>query len=191
MVLDGRRHPACVLSGASMKRIIALSTLLFLWLGSSGVQAQLLPDNTQLNVQSVNRWMQSNRDLSPFVAAIDARFLTPAAFTDFDAMTSVEQDAYIEQVLQEDGLIGAAQTAVKRHGWKSLGEYMRLSSRLGNAIAAYFLWGDLDKVSEAQREQLKEKADPAVLAVPQADIEFIRRNEKALQTYIQAYSAGK
>ena len=68
---------------------------------------------------------------------------------------------------------------------------MRLSSKLGNAIAAYFLFGDLDKLTEEQAKQLKEKADPAILAVPRSDIEFIKRNEKSLQQYIKAYGAGR
>ena len=80
---------------------------------------------------------------------------------------------------------------IQKHGWKSVGEYMRLSTRLGNAIAAYFLLGDLGEVTEEQARQLKEKADPAVLAVPRSDIEFIKRNEKTLQQYIQAYGAGR
>jgi hypothetical protein len=46
-------------------------------------------------------------------------------------------------------------------------------------------------VTEEQQKQLKEKADPAVLAVPKSDMDFIKRNEKALQKYIQAYGAGR
>ncbi|HSX50943.1 MAG TPA: hypothetical protein VLF09_08310, partial [Cellvibrio sp.] len=85
----------------------------------------------------------------------------------------------------------AANQIAQKHGWKSVGEYMRLSTKLGNAIAAYFLFADLGKVTQEQEQQLKEKADPAVLAVPKSDIEFIKRNEKALQQYIQAYGAGR
>jgi hypothetical protein len=153
--------------------------------------AQLLPDNNNLNVQSVNRWMQSNRDMAPLIQAIDARHLTPESFKTFEALTPVQQDQQIEIMLREDKLLAQADVAVRQHGWKSVGEYMRLSATLGNAIAAYFLFGDLGKVTEEQAKQLKEKADPAILAVPQQDIDFIRRNEKTLQQYIQAYGAGR
>lgn len=163
--------------------------LMILMVASS--HAQLLPDNNNLNVQSVNRWMKSNRDMAPLVQAIDARYLTPEAFKAFEALAPVQQDQQIELVLREDNLLEQAAKVVRLHGWKSVGEYMRLSTKLGNAIAAYFLFGDLGKVSEEQAQQLKEKADPSVLAVPQADIEFVRRNEKTLQQYIQAYSAGR
>lgn len=153
--------------------------------------AQLLPDNQGLNVQSVNRWMKSNRDMAPVIQALDARHLTPESLKAFDALTPVQQDQQIELVLREENLLDYADTVVRRLGWKSVGEYMRLSTKLGNAIAAYFLFGDLGKVTEEQAQQLKEKADPAVLAVPLADIEFVRRNEKTLQQYIQAYGAGR
>lgn len=153
--------------------------------------AQLLPDNNNLNVQSVNRWMQSNRDMAPLIQAIDMRHLTPESFKTFEALTPAQQDQQIEIMLREDKLLTQADRVVRQHGWKSVGEYMRLSTKLGNAIAAYFLFGDLGKVTEEQAKQLKEKADPAVLAVPPQDIDFIRRNEKTLQQYIQAYGAGR
>ncbi len=54
----------------------------------------------------------------------------------------------------------------------------------------YFMFGP-GKVEAIQEKQLKEKADPAVLAVPKSDIDFIKKNEKALQKYIQAYGAGR
>ncbi len=106
-------------------------------------------------------------------------------------MAPSEQDKKIAALLQAKHLQTSVDQVLQKHGWKSVGEYMRLSTRLGNAIAAYFLFGDLGKVTEEQAKQLKEKADPAVLAVPPSDIEFIKRNEKALQQYIQAYGAGR
>ena len=53
------------------------------------------------------------------------------------------------------------------------------------------MFGDTQKMTEEQAQQLKGKADPAVLAVPRSDIEFVKRNEKTLQHYIQAYGAGR
>jgi hypothetical protein len=152
--------------------------------------AQLLPDNNNLNVQSINRWMQSNRDMAPLMQAIDARHLIPESLKDFEALTAAQQDQHIEQLLSEDKLLEQANRVVRQHGWKSVGEYMRLSTKLGNAIAAYFLLGDLGQITEEQRKQLTEKADPAVLAVSQQDIDFIRHNEKMLRHYIQAYGAA-
>ncbi len=174
-----------------MRVIVAAIATIFLNLILAPANAQLLPDNRNLNVQSVNRWMQSNRDMAPLVQAVEAYHLTPESFKNFEALSPLQQDEQIERLLSDANLLLQANRVVHQYGWKSVGEYMRLSTKLGNAIAAYFLFGDLGKVTPEQAQQLKEKADPAVLAVPQADIEFIRRNEKTLQQYIQAYSAGQ
>jgi hypothetical protein len=153
--------------------------------------AQLLPDNKTLNAQSVQRWMQTNRDMAPIVQVIDTMNATEAALKAFESLSPLEQDQKINEVLKANNLLENANQVTRKYGWKSVGEYMRLSTRLGNAIAAYFLLGDLGRVTEEQQKQLKEKADPAVLAVPKSDMDFIKRNEKALQKYIQAYGAGR
>ncbi len=165
--------------------------IFLLWGMAAPSYAQFLPDNSKLNVQSVNRWMQSNRAMAPLVQAIDSHHLTPESFSAFEALTPVQQDQKIEHILREENLLSQANAVVRQYGWKSVGEYMRLSTVLGNAIAAYFLFGDLGSVTEEQAAQLREKADPAVLAVPPQDIEFIRHNEQTLQQYIQAYGAGR
>ena len=158
---------------------------------SLAVQAQLLPDNKSLNVDSVHRWMQTNRDIAPVVQFIDSTHTNDAELKAFESLSPSEQDKKIEIVLNTNGRQKIAQEVLGKYGWKSVGEYMRLSTKLGNAIAAYFLFGDLGRMTAEQAEQLKGKADPAVLAVPQSDIDFIKKNEKTLQNYIQAYSAGR
>jgi len=169
-----------------------MSCLFFCVITLSGlVQAQLLPNNKTLNAQSVQRWMQTNRDIAPIVQATDEMTPTNEAIKAFDALPPAEQDAKINAFLQEKNLLESANAIAARHGWKSVGEYMRLSTTLGNAIAAYFLLGDLGRVSDEQKKALREKADPAVLAVPEIDIAFIKSNEKTLQQYIQAYAAGR
>lgn len=153
--------------------------------------AQLLPNNNSLNAQSVQRWMQTNRDMAPIIQVVDGMNSTDAEIKAFDALPALEQDQKINALLKANNLQDTANHIIQKHGWKSVGEYMRLSSKLGNAIAAYFLFGDLGKVTEEQAKQLKEKADPAVLAVPRSDIDFVKRNERALQQYIKAYGAGR
>lgn len=162
-----------------------------IWGLSLAASAQLLPDNINLNAQSVQRWMETNRDIAPIMQAIDSMNTTDAEIKTFDALPSIEQDKKIDALLKSKNLKVTADQIIQKYGWKTVGEYMRLSTKLGNAIAAYFLFGDLGRVTEEQAQQLKGKADPAVLAVPNSDIEFIKRNEKALQQYIQAYGAGR
>lgn len=164
-----------------------------LWLSvfcCSLAQAQFLPNNTALNVQSVQRWMDSNRDLSPIVQTVDTMHRTDADLKLFDNLPAAEQDQRINQFLQQKNMLQAANTIAVGRGWKSVGEYMRLSSKLGNAIAAYFLLDSLVNLNAEQKKALRDKADPAVLAVPAADIDFVKANEKLLQQYIQAYSQG-
>ena len=174
-----------------MKTVLLNVTAWMLAICCASVSAQLLPDNKNLNVQSVTRWMQTNRDIAPIIQLVDSMNATEAELKIFEALPPVEQDQKINALLKSSNLLDSANHITQKHGWKSVGEYMRLSTKLGNAIAAYFLFGDLGKVTEEQAQQLKEKADPAVLAVPKSDIEFIKKNEKALQKYIQAYGAGR
>ncbi len=157
----------------------------------ASASAQLLPDNKNLNAQSVSRWMQTNRDIAPIVQVVSSMNASDAELKTFEALPAAEQDRKIDALLKSKNLVEAANQIVQKHGWKSVGEYMRLSTKLGNAIAAYFLFADLGKVTPEQEQQLKDKADPAVLAVPKNDIDFIKKNEKALQQYIQAYGAGR
>lgn len=153
--------------------------------------AQLLPNNNSLNAQSVERWMQSNRAMAPVMQLLDGMSTTAADMAAFDALAPLEQDQKINAFLTQKNTLDTANKLANSYGWKSVGEYMRLSTRLGNAIAAYFLAGDLAKLPEEQAKMLREKTDPAILAVPQQDIAFIRANEKPLQQYIKAYAAGR
>ena len=174
-----------------MSRVFFNCIIWILSICCASANAQLLPDNKSLNAQSVARWMQTNRDIAPIVQVVDSMNATDAALKAFEALPPVEQDQKINTALQANNLLESANQITQKHGWKSVGEYMRLSTKLGNAIAAYFLFGDLGKVTEEQQKQLTEKADPAVLAVSKSDIDFIKKNEKALQKYIKAYGAGR
>ena len=153
--------------------------------------AQLLPNNNSLNAQSVERWMQSNRAMAPVMQLLDGLNPTAEALATFDQLPVAEQDQQINNFLSQKHMLDAANRIANSYGWKSVGEYMRLSTRLGNAIAAYFLTSDLAKLPEDQAQRLRETSDPAILAVPDTDIAFIRVNEQPLQQYIQAYAAGR
>jgi hypothetical protein len=153
--------------------------------------AQLLPDNTSLNVQSVQRWMDSNRDFSSVIQALDALHKSEDDLKKFDALSANEQDKKIADFLQKNNLWESTAAITMRHGWKSAGEYMRLSTKLGNAIAAYFFTQEIASLSESQKKSLRAKTDEAVLNTPQEDIVFVKAHETLLKTYIQAYSKGR
>lgn len=171
-----------------MKVRFVLLSLLFV---ASSAMAQLLPDNTSLNANSLARWMQSNREFAPLIQVIDELNSTAESLAAFENLSTREQDVKIQEFLQRKNVYAAAKDVAQRHGWNSIGEYMRFSTTLGNAIAAYFLLGDLSSVSEEGGKALRDKADPAILAVPKSDIEFVRAHEKILKQYIQAYGLSR
>lgn len=135
--------------------------------------------------------MQSNRAMAPIMQLLDGMNTTAEALKAFDELSPAQQDQRVNDYLMKKEMLEAANGIAVAHGWKSVGEYMRLSTKLGNAIAAYFLMSDLAQLPAEAATALREKADPAILAVPKTDIAFIKANEKPLQQYIQAYAAGR
>ncbi len=155
------------------------------------VHAQFLPDNTSLNVQSVQRWMSSNRDFASVMQKLDTMHKSEEELKKFEALPAPQQDAKITEFLQRNNLLQSVTAIAGRHGWKSPGEYMRLSTRLGNAIAAYFFAQEVAGLTEAQKKAVRAKADPAVLNTPNEDIAFVKSHETLLKAYIQAYASGR
>jgi hypothetical protein len=166
-----------------------LAIILFFW--GNLAQAQFLPNNTALNVQSVQRWMESNRDFKAILNVLDAMHSTENDLKKFDALSPSDQDKKINDFLREKQYLEIATSIAVRHGWKSVGEYMRLSTKLGNAIAAHFLVEETKNLTPKQKKQVHEKTDPSVLAVPAEDIVFVNKNETLLKSYIQAYAQGR
>jgi hypothetical protein len=160
---------------------------IFLICLSLNTQAQFLPDNKTLNAQSLDRWMKSAGEMAAVVEVIDSMHATDEDLKQFDDLTVVEQDQKIQVFLTQKNQWTTAEQIAKKHGWKSPGEFRRFSTKLGNAIAAYFSKKDQEGLTADQIKQLQEKMDPAVLAVPETDIEFVQKNEKQLQRFIQGY----
>lgn len=153
--------------------------------------AQFLPNNTALSVQSVQRWMESNRDFAGVIQTLDEMHKTEEDSKKFDVLPAAEQDQKIAAFLIQKNQLETANAIAARHGWKSTGEYIRLSTKLGNAIAAYFFTEENAHLSEVQRKALRAKTDPAVLNAPAEDIAFVKANENLLKSYIQAYAKGR
>ena len=165
--------------------------ILVLVFSSSLSFAQFLPNNSILSVQSVQRWMDSNRDFTSVIQVLDEMNKTEADLKKFDALPAAEQDQKITVFLQQKKLLESSSAIASRHGWKSVGEYVRLSTRLGNAIAAYFFTEETARLPAEHKQALRVKTDPAILAAPQEDITFVKNNEKLLKDYIQAYAKGR
>lgn len=167
------------------------SVLAFFLLFVNLSYAQFLPNNTVLSVQSVQRWMESNRDFAGVIQVLDEMHKTEEESKKFDVLPAVEQDQKITAFLIQKNQLETANAIAARHGWKSTGEYIRLSTKLGNAIAAYFFNEESSHLSDAQKKALRAKTDSAVLNAPPEDIAFVKANENLLKNYIQAYSKGR
>lgn len=152
---------------------------------------QFLPNNTVLSVQSVQRWMESNRDFAGVIQVLDGMHKTEDDLKTFDTLPAADQDQKITAFLIKNNQLESANAIATRHGWKSPGEYMRLSTKLGNAIAAYFFSEETAKLSDVQKNALRAKTDPAVLNAPKEDVAFVKANENLLKNYIQAYAKGR
>lgn len=172
-----------------MKLIKTVCALLFLCSCTQSF-AQFLPDNTTLNVQSVQRWMASNRDFSTIMQTLDGMHASEDDLKRFEALPAAEQDQKIAGFLQKNNLLHSTMTITAQHGWKSPGEYMRFSTRLGNAIAAYFFTLQMANLTEDQKKSVRAKTDAAVLNVSAEDIAFVKSNETLLKAYMQGYSKG-
>jgi len=169
-------------------KIFLLLVLLFV---SSVSAAQLLPDNTRLTLESVQRWMASNRDFAPIIQILDTMHTSDDALKKFEMLPIAIQDQKIFDFMRKHQMFEKSQQIASHHGWKSVGEYMRLSTKLGNAIAAYFFANDSAKLSQEQKKALHEKTDAAILAAPVEDVHFVKSHEKLLKSYIQAYADGR
>jgi hypothetical protein len=167
------------------------SVFAFLLLYVNLSYAQFLPNNTVLSVQSVQRWMDSNRDFSSVIQVLDGMHKTEDDLKKFDTLPAADQDQKITAFLIQKNQLEAATAIAVRHGWKSPGEYIRLSTKLGNAIAAYFITEEIAHLSEVQKKALIAKTDAAVLNAPKEDIAFVKANENLLKNYIQAYAKGR
>ncbi len=160
---------------------------LYLFCFSGATEAQFLPDNKTLNSQSLERWMKSNVEMAPIIELIDSVHVTDQDLKQFDELSAEDQDKKIQQFLMKKQQWDLADQTARRYGWKSPGEFRRWSTKLGNAIAAYFSKKDQQGLTADQIKQLQEKMDPVILAVPETDIQFVQQHEKQLQRYIQGY----
>lgn len=172
-----------------LKSFSLFSSLVFVFV-SLCTQAQLLAvtPSTTLNEQLLTRWMKTNVEIRSYAAVINEMFPTENEAKAFDQLNAQDQDRLVNQYLQKKGLFEPLNTNIKKLGWTGVADYMRASSRIGNAIAAYFFQDKIKRLTEEQKKAVREKEDPAVLAVNANDIEFIRTHEKILQQHISQYS---
>ena len=172
--------------------LIARSTfcvsLLVLMLAAS-VLAQPLRV-TPLTHSVLERWMITTTDMKPYAQLLEAMHPGEAEAKAFEGLSSAEQDRQVNAFLTTHQVYDKTTALVTAQGWQSVGDYMRISAQIGNAIAAYLHEDIIASLPTEQAEAMRENTDPAITAVPKADLEFIRRNIASIQQFFQSYSTA-
>lgn len=169
--------------------------IVVLLLISVAAHAQFLPTNKisskPLTNETLNRWIETNKVIHDYQRVIDEMLPTDAEARAFEQLTSVEQDRIVNKYLQQKGMFEPFNSNMIKLGWTGVADYMRTSTQIGNAIAAYLQADKLAKLSPEQANAVLEKTDPAVRAVTKGDLEFIRSNIKIIRQHIQGYADQK
>lgn len=136
----------------------------------------------------LERWMITTTDMKPYAQLLEAMHPGEAEAKAFEALTAAEQDQQVKAFLAANKVYDKTTLLVKAQGWQSVGDYMRTSAQIGNAIAAYLHEDIVASLPAEQATAMRDNTDPAITAVPKADLEFIRRNIASIQQFFQTYS---
>jgi hypothetical protein len=178
---------------AGFVRMKFIRTLMVFLLCLSGIaQAQFLPANKvpapPLTKEILSRWITTNKSIHDYQKLIDEMLPTDAEAKAFEQLSNVEQDRIVNKYLQTKGMFEPLNSNMIKLGWTGVADYMRVSTQIGNAIAAYLQVGILAKLPPAQAKAMLEKTDPAVKSVTKGDLAFITANMDTIRQHIQGYS---
>lgn len=169
--------------------------IVIFFLVSAIAEAQFLPAHKApqkpLNKEILNRWIETNKAIHSYQTVIDEMLPTDAEAKAFEQLTSVEQDRIVNAYLQKKGMFEPFNSNMIKMGWTGVADYMRTSTQIGNAIAAYLQADIVAKLSPEQAKAVLDKADPAVKAVTKSDLDFVRANMGLLRQHIQGYADQK
>ena len=177
---------------ATKKNIFMFVALLLIGAAAHG---QFLPTNKisskPLTIETLNRWIETNKVIHDYQRVIDEMLPTDAEALAFEQLTSVEQDRVVNKYLQQKGMFEPFNSNMIKLGWTGVADYMRTSTQIGNAIAAYLQADKLARLSPEQASAVLAKTDPAVKSVSKADLEFIRVNINTIRQHILGYADQK
>lgn len=157
--------------------------------------AQFLPTNkaqpAPLTKELLNRWVETNKVIHDYQKTIDEMLPTDAEAKAFEQLTSVEQDRIVNKYLQHKGMFEPFNSNMIKLGWTGVADYMRASTQLGNAIAAYLQADKIAKLPPEQAKAIIDRTDAAVKTVTKADLNFVRANIATIQKHIMGYADEK
>lgn len=144
----------------------------------------------ELTSADVQAWLDTTEQLMPMQEAF-AKMGESKTIADkyteeeFRALAPEKQDEVMDEMLRQEGIYDQIYPVLNQFKWKSAGEYMRVSSRLGLAIAAHMRAQLLASVPEDQRQQMESIAKP-VNANP-ADVKVIDQNWAEVSQFMSKY----
>lgn len=160
--------------------------LLLIMVGVSAQSSLAKP----LNEDILKRWMVTTNELKPYAELLGAVNANEQEAVAFETMPDKQQDKKVKAFLIKNRVYDQTTKIVKKNNWKNVGDYMRSSTQLGNAIAAYMQESIIASRPDDEAQAIREHTDPALIAVAKEDLEFIRSNAPAIKTFMQAYSQG-
>lgn len=169
------------------KLMVLISAATFFLLVSTTAIAQPFFKKS-LNDEILNRWMITTNEIKPFSELLDSMHKTETEALAFEALTTLEQDKKVQEFLVQHQVEKKMTALVKSRGWKSVGDYMRTSAQIGNAIAAHFQEDIIANLPPEQAQALREKMDPAIVGVSSQDLQFVQKNIVTIQKFMQDYA---
>ncbi|MCP8898681.1 hypothetical protein [Gilvimarinus xylanilyticus] len=156
--------------------------LLALTFGVSLAQAEETIDS-----DTIDSWLETTQAFIPMQDVFQAIGENSAlaqkySEEEFMAMSLEKQDDVLDEVLKEQGVYDKIYKVLEDNDWDSAGEYVRVSSRVGQAIAYQMREMLMAKMPEEQQQMMREMAGE-VDAKPE-DVEVVSDNWDKISAFM-------
>lgn len=143
-----------------------------------------------LESADVDAWLSTTEKLMPMQEVFEkmgqgSTIADKYTEEEFKALDQATQDEVMDDMLKEQGAYDDIYGVLNQYDWSSAGEYMRVSSRLGMAIAAHMREEMMKSLPAEQRQMMAEMAGP-VDANPE-DVALVAKNWDKLSTFMGQY----
>ncbi|MDO3385755.1 hypothetical protein QWI17_07895 [Gilvimarinus sp. SDUM040013] len=160
-------------------------TIVVLALLSSIVMAE-----RELNAGDVDAWLATTEQLMPMQDVFEkmgqgSTIADEYTEEEFKALSIEKQDEVMDDMLKEQGAYDQIYAVLNEYEWPSAGEYMRVSSRIGMAIAARMRDQMMKSLPAEQRQMMEEMSGP-VNANP-ADVALVESNWDKVSQFMGKY----
>lgn len=142
-----------------------------------------------LSSKDVDSWLATTEKLMPMQSVFEkmGENSTFAGYTEeqFKALPESKQDDVMDDLLKEHGAYDDVYAVLNQYDWSSAGDYMRVSSRIGQAIAAHMRAQMMQSLPAEQRKMMEEMTGP-VTANPD-DVALVSKNWDKVSSFMGQY----